>query len=232
MQTILQSPDNSTVVARNFNAPSIFNGLTQDIQDQLKRSAVRRKYADGAPIQYRGDSPDGFHVIEKGHVKLGHLNADGEMTVILIAGPNDSFGELACLGCFDRVVDGQAVGNVELLWIAEKELASLLLNNPVAAHALVRVMAVELQKSLDYLMVMQRMPAIKRLAHALLAMAEGKPSPTTLDVRQQDLAELVGVSRVTISTTLTELQQLGFVSRSYGGITINCPVEMRDWLQI
>jgi CRP/FNR family transcriptional regulator, cyclic AMP receptor protein len=232
MQTILQSQPSPEIVAKNFNAPSIFNGLPSVIRDELRQKGIRRCYADGAPVQHRGEAAGGFHVIEKGHVKLGHFDADGDMKVVLLIGPGESFGELACLGGFDRVVDGQAVGDVELLWIAEKELNKALEQDPAVARGLVQVMAVELQKSLDLLIVIQKLPSVKRLAHALLAMTEGRAQPATLAVRQQDLAELIGVSRVTISASLTELEQLKFVSRSYGGITIDRPAEMRDWMQI
>jgi CRP/FNR family transcriptional regulator, cyclic AMP receptor protein len=232
MQTILQSAANPAILARNFNAPSIFNGLPSAVRDELRQKAKRRSYADGAPVQHRGESAGGFHVIEKGHVKLGHFDADGEMKVVLLMGPGESFGELACLGGFDRVVDAQAVGEVELLWIVEKELNAALQRDPAVARGLVQAMAVELQKCLDLLMIIQKLPSVKRLAHALLAMTEGRPMPATLNVRQQDLAELVGVSRVTVSANLSELEALGFVSRSYGGITIDRPTEMRDWMQI
>lgn len=216
--------------SRSINAPSLFHALAPDLRAKLRHGAVHRTYHHGAPIQHRGDHADGFYVIERGQMKIGHFNADGEMQTLLLMGAGDSFGELACLGEFRRVVDAQAVGETEILWISDLALRDSLEQDPDLAREMMRLLAVQLQEALDLLIVFRKMPAAKRLGHALLAMAEGRAAPIKIAIRKQDLAELVGVSRMTITTALEDMEQHGFVSRLYRGLVINDPAGLRRWM--
>jgi CRP/FNR family transcriptional regulator, cyclic AMP receptor protein len=229
MSSNLQSSVESTGSA--VGTPSIFRALPADAQAQLRQSAIRYPYSDGAPVQYRGDHADGFYVIERGQVKLGHLNADGEMHTLVILGMGDSFGELACLSGFKRVVDAQAIGDTDILWVSNAALDNLLNASPGLARGLMAILAAQLQESLDLLIVFRKMPAGKRMAHALLAMAEGRAPPVALSLRHQDLAELIGVSRMTVSTILTELESLGLVARRYRTLSLPDPAALRRWMR-
>jgi CRP/FNR family transcriptional regulator, cyclic AMP receptor protein len=231
MPSILQSQPLLDNTSRSINAPSLFWALASELREQLLRNAACRIYQDGAPIQHRGDKADGFYVILRGQIKVGHFDADGEMQVLLLFGSGDSFGEIACLGEFDRVVDAQSVGETEIAWISDQQLQMAIADDPQLARELIRILATQLQESLDILIVLRKMPATKRLGHALLSMAEGRPVPIKLTIRQQDLAELVGVSRMTITTALDFLEAQGFLTRIYRGLVVKDVAGLRRWMR-
>jgi CRP/FNR family transcriptional regulator, cyclic AMP receptor protein len=149
----------------------------------------------------------------------------------LILGPGDSFGELGCLGYFPRVLDAEAIGALEMLWVSDGQLSGVIANSPKIGRELLRVLSEQLQEALDNLIVFRNMPAPKRLAQRLLALSEGKEAPVKLGIRQQELAELVGVSRMTIASTLAQLQELGLVSRHYRHLVVNDPAALRKWMR-
>jgi CRP/FNR family transcriptional regulator len=231
MPRSLQSSFTLDSTLRTIKAQSLFSAFSPELRSELRSNAAGRVLQDGAIIQHRGDQGDGFYIVERGQVKLGHLNVDGEMQVLLLLGPNDSFGELACLGEFRRVVDAQALGETEISWISDRVLQTAIGNDAQHAQQLIRLMACQLQESLDQLIVLRKMPAAKRLAQTLLAMAEGRAAPVQLSIRKQDLAELVGVSRMTITTALDVLEEKGFLTRFYRGIEISDLDAMRRWMR-
>ena len=231
MPKIVQSQIPPENTGRSVGAPALFGSFPKLIQDELRRSAIRRAFCDGQLVWHRGDVAEGFWVIDKGQVKLGHHTDSGEMQVLFILGPGDSFGELACLGYFPRVLDAEAIGSLEMLWISDAVLSSVIASSPQVGRELLRALSQQLQEALDYLIVFRNLPAPKRLAQRLLALCEGKAAPVKLGIRQQELAELVGVSRMTIGTALTQLENEGVVTRHYRYMMINDPAALRRWLK-
>jgi CRP-like cAMP-binding protein len=231
MPKILQSQIPPENTGRSIGAPVIFGSFPAAIQDELRAGAIRRSFGDGQMVQHRGDLAEGFWVIDKGQVKLGHYSADGDMQALLILGTGDSFGELACLGHFPRVLDAEAIGTLEALWVTDNLLSGVIANSPQIGRELLRVLSEQLQEALDNLIVFRNMPAPKRLAQRLLALSEGKEAPVKLGIRQQELAELVGVSRMTIASTLAQLEELGLVARHYRHLVIHDPAALRKWMR-
>lgn len=231
MPKILQSsivPENT---GRSIGAPTLFASLPKALQEKLRRGAIRRSFTDGQLVWHRGDVAEGFWIIEKGQAKFGHHAASGEMQALFILGPGDSFGELACLGGFPRVVDAEAIGKLEMLWVSDTVLSATITDSTIVSRELIRALSYQLQEALDQLIVFRNLPAPKRLAQSLLALSEGKTPPVTLGIRQQELAELVGVSRMTIASTLSHLEELGLVSRHYRHLVINDTSGLRRWMK-
>lgn len=231
MSTILQSDGGLENTGRSINSQGLFKSLPAEIQDQLTASARLKKFVPGQLIQHRGDRSDGFWVIKKGQVKLGHYDKDGHMQVLVILGGGDSFGELSCFGRFPRVVDAEAVGHLEMQWILERALSKLLATSPVIARNLLAALSAQLQESLYALVELRKDSASKKLARSLLALTKGKPSRAKLKLGQQELAELIGVSRMSIAKTLKTFEAEGILERGYREIKILDRAGLERWLK-
>lgn len=231
MSTIIQSPGQTGNIGRSIGAPALFASFPAELQAELRKKAVRRQFLSGQFLQHRGDHADGFWVIDKGQVKLGHQDAQGTMHVLFILGPGDSFGELACLGQFTRVLDAEALGKVELTWVSDKIMSEAIAGSTDIAREMLKILAKQLQEALDNLLVFRNMPAPKRLAQRLLAFVADREPPVKLGIKQQELAELIGVSRMTIASALSDLEALGLVTRHYGHLVIEDPTALRHWMK-
>lgn len=221
-------PENSS---RSISAPALFAAFPSVLQVQLRESAILKSFRDGQFLYHRGDVADGLWLITKGQVKIGSYSDLGDMQVIAIMGAGDSFGELACFGQFPRVVDAQAMGQVEALWITDNQLTKAMAASPDITRELLRILAAQLQEALNNMFFFRNMSAPQRLAQRLLALGEGRAAPIKLTIRQQELAELVGVSRMTIATSLGELEKCGFIERYYRYLMIVDPDGLRGWME-
>lgn len=231
MPKIIQSQLSVENTGRSVGAPTVFDTLPDAIQARLLRGAIRRTFTDGQSIWHRGDVANGFWTIKKGQVKVGRHSGSGEMQALFLLGPGDSFGELALFGQFPRVVDTEAVGSLEMMWISDVAMSAAMNESPEVSDALIRTLSMQLQEAFNRLIGQRNMAAPKRLAQNLLALAEGKPAPVKLAIRQQELAELVGVSRMTIASTLAQLEELGLVNRHYRHLVITDPSALRSWMK-
>lgn len=231
MPRILQSKNSVENTGRSVGAPALFASFPPDVQGEIRKKAIRKSFKQGQFLHHRGDEADGFWIVEKGQVKCGHQDAHGQMHVLFILGPGDSFGELACLGQFERVLDIEALGKVDMLWVSEKIFSEVIGRSPEISREMLKILAKQLQEALDNLLVFRNMPAPKRLAQRLLAFAANRESPVRLGIKQQELAELIGVSRMTIASALSELEGHGLVTRHYGHIVIEDPVALRRWMK-
>ena len=231
MPKIIQSRISVENTGRSVGAPTLFETLPEAIQADLLRGAIRRTFTDGQIIWHRGDRADGFWIIDKGQVKVGRHSDLGEMQALFLLGPGDSFGELALLGEFSRTADTEAVGELEMQWVSDSVLSTAIAGSTAVSNAFIKALSLQLQEAFTRLIGYRNMPAPKRLAHNLLALAEGKEAPVKLAIRQQELAELVGVSRMTIASTLAQLEEIGLVTRHYRHLVITDPSALRSWMK-
>lgn len=198
----------------------LFDALDKALQAHLLRNAADRTFDDGQIIQQRGDVADGFWLIEKGSVMVGQFLPDGDFRAVALLGPGDSYGELAVFSGKPRVVDAVSRGPSELRLIAAKPFLQALGNYPASTRALLGALAEQLQDTLGLLAGMRRGTNPARMAGLLANLAGESPGKASVAITQQELADLLGVTRATANAALRELQDRRLLTRSYGGITI------------
>ncbi|MBX7481483.1 Crp/Fnr family transcriptional regulator [Qipengyuania qiaonensis] len=209
-----------TATRRSLVTPMLFSALDSGLQAHLIRISRAREFADGQIIQQRGDKADGFWLIEHGAVRVGQFLPDGEFRAVALLGPGDSYGELAVFSGKPRIVDALSRGESRLRLIAAKPFLDALGNYPASSRALLGALSEQLQDTLSILAGLRRGTNPERLAGLLATMAGEAPGPAGVTITQQELADLLGVTRATANAALRELQQRRLVERGYGTIRI------------
>ena len=153
-------------------------------------------------------------------MQIGRYSEDGRLTLFALLGPGESFGEQAFLGEFPRMVDAIAGADCALIGIGEAELQRLINEDPSAARILLKTMAHMVQQAFDLVEASRNLPTTDRLAQALIRLCGDQSENVVVPVTQQELADLVGVSRVSLGKALATLEDADLVRRGYGGITI------------
>jgi CRP-like cAMP-binding protein len=189
-------------------------------RDRLAAMTPVRRFADGQFVQQQGDPGDAFWAVIEGHVTVGRYAADGGFTVFGVLGPGDMFGELAFFTGVPRQADAQATGPAALIAIDRPLLRRLMQEDVGWAELLLRSLGRQLAVSLDIIDAERRLPIVDRLARLLAIMAADADDGVSVHATQQQLADLLGVSRVTLGVALRELAARGLVERGYGRIRI------------
>lgn len=205
---------------RSLVTPMLFSALDPALRVHLLRNATVKECGDGQIIQQRGEKADGFWLIEQGSVVVGQFLPEGEFRAVAVLGPGDSYGELAVFANKPRIVDAVSRGPSRLRMIAARPFLEALGNYPASTRALLGALSEQLQDTLAQLAGLRRGTNPQRLAAILANMAAGANGPASIAMTQQELADLLGVTRATANAALRELEQAGLVERGYGAVTI------------
>lgn len=206
---------------------SLIGRLDAAAQARLLDGATLRSFSAGQLIQQHGDDAAGCWLVEQGRVKLGLHTAGGSFVVLTILGPGESYGELSLLRRAPRTVDAMALGAARLRWIEAAHFERILAEEPAILRELTARLGDVLDYALGRLVSERSLTAGQRLAGLLADLAEHEPVPCRLPLTQHDLAELIGVSRVTVGTILSQLAGQGAIAQRYGAIEVVSPALLR-----
>lgn len=103
-------------------------------------------------------------------------------------------------------------------------MLEILAEHPVYWRDVALLMSHKLRLSLINIEQISLMSTPQRLAHRLLMIAQGygeiAQARRVLQLPQEDLAAMLGLSRQTINSLLKALEQQGVISLSYGAIEV------------
>ena len=214
MSDILHSSERSLV------APMLFSALSAELRAQLSSSAPAKQYSEDQIIQQRGETAHGFYLIASGSVSIGHFLSNGQFRAVALLGPGDSWGELAMFANRPRVVDAIARGACEVRFVRRADFEAAIADRAEEMRMLLGAMSVQFQDMLDVMAEIRRGTAHARVAGLLDALAGASPLPAKVRLTQQELGELLGLTRVTINAALKELEAAGAIARRYGQIEV------------
>jgi CRP/FNR family transcriptional regulator len=200
--------------------PTLFRELDEDVRTRLLAEAPLRIFEGDQIIQQKGDSAIGFWVIAHGTVTIGQFRLDGEFRAIALLTEGDSYGELALFAATPRIVDSVAEGEVKLRWIDAARFEQAIQSDPTTMRRLVGNLAAQLQEVLDLVAGLGQGSSLSRVAAVLGNIAPKGIGSTMIALGQQELAELTGLTRVTVNKCLAILEARGALLRHYGRIEI------------
>ena len=198
----------------------LFSSLDPALQAHLLRGSAERRYEDDQIIQQRGEMADGFWLIEAGEVMVGQFLREGDFRAVALLGKGYSYGELAVFSNRPRIVDAVSRGQSTLRHISAHRFLDALGNYPASMRALLGALSHQLQDTLSLLAGMRRGTNPARMAELLVNLAGEVRHEARVEITQQELAELLGITRVTANAALKILQQARLIERGYGTIIV------------
>ncbi|WP_447761287.1 Crp/Fnr family transcriptional regulator [Sphingopyxis panaciterrae] len=187
---------------------------------QLSARARVQHFIGGQFVQHQGDPGDALWAVVDGHVMIGRHSEDGVFTHFAVLAAGDLFGELAFFTGVPRQVDAIADGSASMIAIDRALLRELMTDDVGWAELLLRSLSRQLASALDAIDAERRLSACERLAHLLVTMARESHGRDTVHATQQQLADLLGVSRVTLGAALGDLAKREQVERRYRHIRL------------
>ncbi len=214
--------------AMNFlrNVP-IFNELSEQDLEKIAGLGIRKKYKKGGIILLEEETGAALFVITSGKVKIVRMDDDGREVILSILGESDFFGEMAILDGLTRSASVVATAKSELFMIHRRDFLKLLNDYPSVGIALLRELTGRLRKADAQIKSLSLKDAAGRVANVILQLADeigmfrkGRVEIDELPL-QQDMANMAGTSRETISRMLHKFIKSGQLTLQGNRLIIN-----------
>jgi CRP/FNR family transcriptional regulator, cyclic AMP receptor protein len=211
------------ILAKNVLPPfvtavDLFQGTAQRDARKISSLSTEKQFPRGTRIFGEGESADAVYILRRGMVKLSSLSDKGRETILHILKPDEVFGELL-LSEQQRAFTAVTLEDSLVTIISKESFVELLATVPTVALTFIRLLSKRLASVERGLAEFGHTWSYHRLARVLLQLAEnyGKevPNGTLINVRltHEDLANLIGTSRETVTTQLNRFTRMGLLKR-------------------
>jgi CRP/FNR family transcriptional regulator, cyclic AMP receptor protein len=208
------------------NVP-IFSELEDKDLQKVVKLGTRQKYKKGNIVVLEQESGAALFVIIAGKVKVVRMDEDGREVILSMFGPGEFFGEMALLDGLARSASVVATVKSELFMIHRRDFLELLHEFPTVTISLLAELAMRLRKADMQIKSLSLKDAAGRVANVLLILADdvgifrkGRVEIDDLPL-QQDIANMAGTSRETVSRVLHLFIESGEVQMKGNKLIIN-----------
>lgn len=197
----------------------LFGDLDEEELVEIWNHVQTRSYKKSNIILFEEDPGDSLFIIKEGKVKITRLSEEGREVILSILGEGEFFGEMSILDGEARSANVIALADSEVFVLKRQDFINILTSNPQIAITLLEELAARIRKSDQQIEYLSLADAENRVAMTLLRLAEEsgtfKMGQVTIEElpMQQDMANMSGTSRETISRMLSEFTEKEYIDR-------------------
>jgi CRP-like cAMP-binding protein len=208
----------------------IFCDLDSEALDQLCRYAKHTVLKRGATIFSKGDPGKCLYAVISGTVKISISSRDGRNAILNLVGPGELFGEMSVLDGHPRSADATANTNCEFYIIDSRDFLPFVRSQPALSMKFIELLCAKLRWASDQVeqVILQDLPG--RLASALLGLTERRKleERQTIAITQQEISEMVGMTRESINKQLRVWASRNWVRLEHGAIIVLDHAPLRE----
>ena len=210
---------------------AIFRDLGSEALDQLCRYAKLTILKRGAPIFSKDDPGNSLYAVISGTVKISISSPEGRNAILNLIGPGEVFGEMSVLDGQSRSADATANTNCEIFVVDRRDFLPFVRSQPALAMKFIELLCTRIRWTSDQVeqIILQDLPG--RLASALLGLTEKRrqePESRTIAITQQEISEMVGMTRESINKQLRAWAARGWVRLEHGAIVVLDAASLRE----
>ena len=199
---------------------SIFWDLNEDELGHIADKMVAKHFENGNYIFLEDSEGEQCFFVLEGSVKVTRLSKDGREVILAMLNEGDFFGEMSLLDGESRSANVIALEKTKVLTLDRNDFISVVNDYPQIAVQLLKELARRLRKSDRQIASLSLSDAEKRIALCIIRFADeqcviqnGKVSIPKIPI-QQDIANMAGTSRETVSRALGLLEKEDFIERN------------------
>jgi len=202
----------------------IFRDLSVSELAEMDRQLTMSSSPPGKMFYMPEDTGEVLFLLKKGRVQLYRISPNGKKLVVATLGPGAIFGEMSLVGQGMHNTFAESVDECLLCVMSRSDVERLMREKPMVAFRFVEALGGRLSRLESRLedIAFKSIPA--RLASLLLRLCAEQGDGTHIDgYTHQDLGEMLGTYRETITQTLNEFKAKGYleISRKH--------IEIVDW---
>ena len=197
----------------------LFSELAEEDLKEIVKLAVRQIYKKDNMILIEEEIGSTMFIILDGRVKISRISEDGREVILSILSEGDFFGEMSILDGQNRSANVVTLEDSRIMIVRREDFLKMLRDYPQIAINLLKELAHRLRRSDSQIKSLSLQNATGKVASTLLRIADdsGKIHMGQVEIPrlppQQDLANMAGTSRETISRVLKTLSKQGYLKK-------------------
>ncbi len=207
----------------------LFDGISPSEMQEMEKITRMEEVKKRQPLYLPGDPSSNVYLLKKGRVKIANTAPSGKEVTFDILEPGEVFGELEVLEDAPRSTSAEALDDALICVIPRKDFDQYLAMHPNVTVKLTKLIGLRLKKIQSRIedLVFRDVPA--RLAHLLSELSKSDGVADKQGVRlkvkltHQEMANLIGCSRETVSATMGQFRDQGLIQMDGRTITILKP---------
>ncbi|HOB68079.1 Crp/Fnr family transcriptional regulator [Ottowia sp.] len=212
-----------------INSGRWFSSLSPSLRHDILRCAHVKRYQDGDLICSRGDPAEQWTACARGSVRVCSTTLTGKQITLTYVEPGIWFGDVALFDGDRRTHDAYAHGATTIVAVSRIDFQKILAQHPELYEALLKLHARRIRLLFGQVEDLNTLPLRARLAKQLghLLRSYGTPAATgedevriTLQLAQEELAQLLGASRQRVNQELKTMEREGVLRIEAGGLVV------------
>jgi CRP/FNR family cyclic AMP-dependent transcriptional regulator len=203
----------------------LFSTLTDQEFSQLQHIFVTRSYRKNQVIFLEEETGDYMYLVLTGKVKVTKSGSSGKERILAIHQAGDFFGEMSLLDGKTAPATVSAMEDSKIISVSGTDFHRYLMNNQKVLLQIINVLCARLRQVWQTQSV-SASTADARIRMGILQLAkrhgirDSHGTIIDLKITHQELAEMVGTSRETVTRVLAKLREQGIIEVDHRRMTL------------
>ena len=199
----------------------------KSIFDNIKSS---KTYKKGEMIYTQGEHAKYLYYLKNGQVKIFVSSQDGYEKTLSIIGGGGILGHSAFFDELPRISSAKAIYESEIIAIDKDLFIDKIKESSNLAMSVLRMQAKSVRMLSSQITSLTFYQADCRIARTLInaKLKENNNNEYSVFLTHEEIGDIVGVSRVTVSKILNEFSKCGYIETKYRKIIIKKVLELKE----
>jgi CRP/FNR family cyclic AMP-dependent transcriptional regulator len=212
-----QTPQPAAVAVYTVADEDIFRDLTMEQRARVERTISYAAYPAGQIFYAPEEHGDRLYMLRRGRVRIYKLSPEGRALTLLVLEPTSIFGEMALVDDWQHDSFAEAMSECTIGTVSRNEMRRTLSTHPAVALRFMNIMSQRLRALESKLADIAFKSVPQRLATVLLNLADTQSErqesgpPAVVRYTHQQLAEMIGSYRETITKAIGEFREAGLI---------------------
>jgi CRP-like cAMP-binding protein len=213
----MAEPGSSADVLDSLRQVPLFSRVGETDLENIGALLIERRYPKNSIIVEEGLMGDYMYVIRSGRVKVTKASDDGREKIMDLLEAGAFFGEMALLDHSPRSASVRALEPSLLAALSRRDFLSLLRSSPGLGLSLIQELTRRLRETDEQAtsVAFQRVEDRAKGLFTRISRSEGESGDRRITpaLTHQQIADMIGTSRETVTRAVKELKQSGWLEQ-------------------
>ena len=215
---------------------SFFSEIDDEDAEKIANLILERKYKKNKIVFMEGEPAEAVFFVKSGKVKISKNTLDGKEHIIHIMTDGEVFAEACLFGISPYPANAEAIEDSEVFLIKNSDLEKMLESSPKTAIQIIKVMSKRLNLVSSQIENLALRDAYGKTASLIIQLLkdEGKAAGDgvvlKVNLSRQDMGNMVGLTRETLTRALTRLKNDRAIEIDRDEIKVIDLEKLKSWI--